>query len=112
MFWVLKEPSHRDFLYKYPQHIVWLRNKKNNFWVRTLNFNSSLSARCGPASNSEIQYIIIALVSMPRVRHAMKLWGCSPNFLRIASGISNILQISDCVCFNIVLDSNFKTASI
>ena len=31
-----KEPSHRDGSYEYPQHMFWLRNKKNNFQLRTL----------------------------------------------------------------------------
>ena len=31
-----KEPSHRDGSFEYPQHMFWLRNKKNNFQVRTL----------------------------------------------------------------------------
>ena len=30
-----KEPSHRDGLFEYPQHMFWLRNKKNNILVRT-----------------------------------------------------------------------------
>ena len=25
-----KEPSHRDGSFEYPQHMVWLRNEKNN----------------------------------------------------------------------------------
>ena len=31
-----KEPSHRDGSFEYPQHMFWLRNKKNNFLLRTL----------------------------------------------------------------------------
>ena len=31
-----KEPSHRDGSFEYPQHMFWLRNKKNNFQLRTL----------------------------------------------------------------------------
>ena len=31
-----KEPSHRDGSFEYPQHMFWLRNKKNNFHLRTL----------------------------------------------------------------------------
>ena len=36
VFWVLKEPSHRDISFEYPQHMFWLGNKKNNFQLRTL----------------------------------------------------------------------------
>ena len=35
-FGCLKEPSHLDGCFEYPQHIFWLRNKKNNFHLRTL----------------------------------------------------------------------------
>ena len=31
-----KEPSHRDGSFEYLQHMFWLRNKKNNFQLRTL----------------------------------------------------------------------------
>ena len=31
-----KEPSHRDGSFEYPQHMFWLRNKKNNFQLPTL----------------------------------------------------------------------------
>ena len=31
-----KEPSHRDGSFEYPQHMFLLRNKKNNFQLRTL----------------------------------------------------------------------------
>ena len=35
-----KEPSHRDGSFEYPPHMFWLRNKKNNFLVRTLIWRS------------------------------------------------------------------------
>ena len=31
-----KEQSHRDGAFEYPQHMFWLRNKKNNFQLHTL----------------------------------------------------------------------------
>ena len=31
-----KEPSHRDGSFEYPQHMFWLRNKKNKFQLHTL----------------------------------------------------------------------------
>ena len=31
-----KEPSHEDGSFEFPQHMVWLRNKKNNFQLCTL----------------------------------------------------------------------------
>ena len=31
-----KEPSNQDSSFEYPQHMFWLRNKKNNFQLRTL----------------------------------------------------------------------------
>ena len=36
-FGCLKEPSHRDGSFEYPQHMFRLRNKKIFFLVRTLN---------------------------------------------------------------------------
>ena len=45
-----KEPSHRDGSFEYPQHMFWLKNKKNNFPLRTriwgpdfINFLSSVN---------------------------------------------------------------------
>ena len=32
-----QEPSHWDGSFEYPQHMFWLRNKKINFSVHTLN---------------------------------------------------------------------------
>ena len=43
-----KEPSHRDGSFEYPQHMFWLRNKKNNFLLRTLIW--------GPESAVEREY--------------------------------------------------------
>ena len=31
-----KEPFHRDGSFEYPQHMFWMRNKENNFPIRTL----------------------------------------------------------------------------
>ena len=31
-----KEPSPRDGSFEYPQHLFWLRNKKNNFQLHIL----------------------------------------------------------------------------
>ena len=38
-----KEPSHRDGSFEYPQHMFWLRNKKNNFQLRTLIWGLNMS---------------------------------------------------------------------
>ena len=38
-----KEPSHRDGSFEYPQHMFWLRNKKNNFLVRSLILRPGLT---------------------------------------------------------------------
>ena len=38
-----KEPSHRDSSFEYAQHMFWLRNKKNNFQLRTLILGPELS---------------------------------------------------------------------
>ena len=33
-----KEPSQQDGSFEYPQHMFWLRNKKVNFFLRTLQY--------------------------------------------------------------------------
>ena len=38
-----KEPSDWDGSFEYPQHMFWLRNKKNNFQLRTLIWGPILS---------------------------------------------------------------------
>ena len=47
MFWVLKELSHRDSSFEYPQHMFLLRNKKNNFLLRSLIWGSDAFNPCG-----------------------------------------------------------------
>ena len=37
------EPSHRDGSFEYPQHMFWLRDKKNNFQLRSLILGSAES---------------------------------------------------------------------
>ena len=37
-----KEPSHPDGSFEYPQHMFWLRNKKNNFQLRTVIWGAAL----------------------------------------------------------------------
>ena len=37
MFLCSKEPSHLDGSFEHPQHMFWLRNKKNIFWYALLN---------------------------------------------------------------------------
>ena len=43
-----KEPSHRYGSYEYPQHMFWLRNKKNNFQLRTLIRGPDNASKMGP----------------------------------------------------------------
>ena len=43
-----KEPSHRDGSFEYPQHMFWLRNKKNNIQLHTLIW--------GPESSINVWY--------------------------------------------------------
>ena len=37
-----KEPSHQEGSFEYPQHMFWLRNKKNNFQLRTFIWGPKL----------------------------------------------------------------------
>ena len=43
-----KEPSHQDGSYEYQQHMFWLRNKKNNFQLRTLIWGPDNASKMGP----------------------------------------------------------------
>ena len=40
-----KDPSHRDSSFEYPQHMIWLRNKKNNFQLCTLIWGPAVTTR-------------------------------------------------------------------
>ena len=42
MLWVLKEPSHWDRSFEYPQHMFWLRNKKISFSIHTFNLSPEI----------------------------------------------------------------------
>ena len=37
-----KEPSHRDGSFEYPQHMFWLRYKKNNFQLQAFIWGPAL----------------------------------------------------------------------
>ena len=43
-FGCLKEPSRRDGSFEHPQHMVLLRNKKNNFQMNTFMYEADSSA--------------------------------------------------------------------
>ena len=43
-----KEPSHRDSSFEYPQHMFWLRNKKNNLLLHTLIWGPAMTNLCWP----------------------------------------------------------------
>ena len=40
-----KKPSHGDGSFEYPQHMFWLRNKKNNVQLRTLIWGPPISLK-------------------------------------------------------------------
>ena len=44
-FWSSKEPSHLIGPFKYPQHIIWLRNNKNSFPLRALIWRTGMGSR-------------------------------------------------------------------
>ena len=60
-----KEPSHRDGSFEYPQHMFWLRNKKNNFQLHTLNLrpadgchDNMLALYNGVASQMQFHWVL------------------------------------------------------
>ena len=38
-----KEPSRRDGFFEYPQHVLWMKNKENNFPIRNLIWRSAVT---------------------------------------------------------------------
>ena len=46
-----KELSHREDSVEYPQHMFWLRNKKNNFQLHTLIWGLNINQMVGSISN-------------------------------------------------------------
>ena len=54
-----KEPSHRDSSFEYPQHMFWLRNKKNDFQLRILIWRS--------ASNMSVSGFAFILTNFTRL---------------------------------------------
>ena len=69
-----KQPYHRDSSFEYPQHMFWLRNKKNNFQLHTLIW--------GPV----IQVDTTRIVRESDYSSAAVLCSKRPEFLRILSG--------------------------
>ena len=69
-----KEPSHRDGSFEYPQHMFWLRNKKNNFQLRTLIWRPALLFPACPSGQTSSTLwghgICTAVFSEVRVRVA------------------------------------------
>ena len=63
--------------------------------IQRVNY-SELQQQLISASNSEIQYDIIALFLMQRIRLAMKLWGCSPKFVLELYGVSHQEYLTFC----------------
>ena len=61
-----KEPSHWDRSFDHPQHMIWLRNKKNNFQLHTLIGRpyGTLSQGCGntmPDLSTLVPFINLSL---------------------------------------------------
>ena len=49
-----KEPSHQDGSFEYPQHMFWLRNKKNNFQLCILIWGPGSGKRFNMYSQSRV----------------------------------------------------------
>ena len=56
-----KEPSRRDGSFEYPQHMFWLRNKKNNFLLCTLNWRPGIYLELSYYKFPNIAFIFISL---------------------------------------------------
>ena len=65
-----KEPSHRDGSFEYPQHMFWLRNKKNNFLLCTLILGPGyiyyfMILKLCIWSNVNVPYRLVLFASLP-----------------------------------------------
>ena len=58
-----KELSHRDRSFEYPQHMFWLRNKKNNFQLHTLIWRPDIMH----------QLFVTSAVLRPGISHIMTI---------------------------------------
>ena len=62
-----KESSHEDGSYEYQQHIFWLRNKKNNFQVRTLTWGPVCSISSGSSLFTKVPIYALKLQGNARM---------------------------------------------
>ena len=92
-FWYSKEPS-RDGSFEYPQHMFWMRNKKNNFQLRTLIW--------GPA-DSVLKRLIWKRVSN-NIQKQQKL---AEDLHEISSHIWFLKSVTNfnVICYNILVPS-------
>ena len=63
-----KEPSHQDGSFEYPQHMFWLRNKKNNFQ------NALLSGGLQARSGSKLQGKVIHRLCYLLLKHYHEIY--------------------------------------
>ena len=71
-----KEPSQRDGSFEFPQRIVWLRNKKINFY-----FLRTLMKACFEFSYEQIAFLLKPCLGQKCMGHIPSLtilikWGC------------------------------------
>ena len=75
-----KEPSHRDGSFKYPQHTFWLRNKKNNFQLRTLIWGPGATNTCNQLCFLLFQlFFTISTFSAIFFKRVKELWSVQCN---------------------------------
>ena len=60
-----KEQSHRDGSFEYPQHMFLLKNKKNNFQLRTLIWGPEKIAIYHPFINLT-EFLLVCLSVFPQ----------------------------------------------
>ena len=54
-----KETSHRDGSFEYPQHMFWLRNKENNYQVRTVIWGPVCPALSEPINSYDGDFFLL-----------------------------------------------------
>ena len=63
-----KEPSNRDGSFEYPQHIFWLRNKKNNVQLRTLIWRPDTAKYMYRVYKAYTCFVLIMFIRLPNAQ--------------------------------------------
>ena len=72
---MLKKPSHWNGSFEYPQHMFWMRNKENNFPIRTLIWRHVTRTCCSPYCRTAHDVQVIHIGSYINTHISITIWG-------------------------------------